>query len=189
MDSARPWSGCRWVRPWGHWALPSLRSVSPAWHPPTRPFGWSGPQGQAGPPRWAALSAYPLLAPGPCGKGRLPRRTLWWAAPWAPPGLGELSLQQEQKRKTTLFVEKAEKARLRPPASGLPGGTEALCWENRKRGFPGPIGPPSGRPPQLPPILSSFCRPPAARLPVHLSVCPSDPGPERPASGQSRCPF
>lgn len=89
-------------------------------------------------------------------------------------GLGSTVTVPRAERKTTLFMEKAEKARPRLLASGLPGGTEALCWENRKRGFPGPIGPPSGHPPQLPPTLSGFCRPQAARLSVHLSVCPSD---------------
>lgn len=33
------------------------------------------------------------------------------------------------------------------------GGTEVLCWENRKPGFPGPARPPAGHLPQLPPIL------------------------------------
>lgn len=72
-------------------------------------------------------------------------------------------------------MEKAEKASPLLLASGLPGGTEALCWENRKQGFPGPVGPPADRLPQLPLSLSSLCQPPAACLSVHLFVCPSDP--------------
>lgn len=61
--------------------------------------------------------------------------------------LGILVLWREEKKKTALFTEKL------PPASGLPGGTEVLCWKNRKPGFPGPARPPAGHLPQLPPIL------------------------------------
>lgn len=76
------------------------------------------------------------------------------------------------KRKTTLFTEKASPL---SPASGLPEGTEVFCWENRKRGFPGPTRPLAGRPPWLPPILEASA---SCQLTVCLSsfVHPSDHG-------------
>lgn len=76
------------------------------------------------------------------------------------------SLTVPREKKTALFTEEAH------PLGG--GGQKALCWENRKRGFPGLAGPPAGHPPRLPQILGSPCQPPAACLSTRVSRRPSD---------------
>lgn len=143
-------------------ALPAPRGhrlcMAPArhdWLPPVRrgghhwilvPCSWGMVAGAVAPGPGESLACRPLrlVVPGP-----------GWGA-W-----GLLSLCQEERRKTTLFTEKARPLML---ASGLPGGTEALCWENRKRGFPGPASHPPAAPPSLLPLAPSC-------LPVHPLVC------------------
>lgn len=79
---------------------------------------------------------------------------------------------QEQKRKTALFMEKAEKASPR----GWP-----VAFLGRQRPFVGKTGSedfqdPRGRPPARPPILSSFCRRrPSTGLCVPLTTGPGFP--------------
>lgn len=94
-------------------------------------------------------------------------------------GLGTRCYCAKRREKTTLFTEKARPLML---ASGL----------RRQRPFVGKTARISRtcratrRPPaQLPPILSSFCLSPAARLSVSLSVCPLSGRPRIPVLRQS----
>lgn len=155
---------------------------------PTQPdSGSSEPRAGLASHGQAALNSCLLLAPGASSWESPPAGLTAGGARGQDGGWRLLSLCQEQKRKTTLFMEKAEKASPLLLASGLPGGTEALCWENRKQGFPGPVGPPADRLPQLPLILSSSA---SHQLPVCPSICPYvplTPGPRLPALEGSFC--
>lgn len=87
------------------------------------------------------------------------------APPLQAPGDGGLAHCAERKENSTVHGRGTS-------AGG--GGQKALCWENRKRGFPGLAGPPAGHPPRLPQILGSPCQPPAACLSTRVFRRPSD---------------
>lgn len=57
----------------------------------------------------------------------------------------------ERNKRKQPCLRKRTVSYLRPVA--FLGGTEVLCWKNRKPGFPGPARPLAGHLPQLPPIL------------------------------------
>lgn len=133
-----------------------------------------------------AVKRWPQLTEWRDGPGRdsLRNRTLWLVVLGAGvEGLGTRCYCAKRREKTTLFTEKARPLML---ASGLPE-TEALCWENRKRGFPGPVGPPAGHPPSFRQFsAASACR----QLPVCPSPClcvPLSSRPRIPVLRQSRC--
>lgn len=133
----------------------SMAPACPDWLPPVRQDGH----------HWILVPCL-LLGHGrrklwPLAQESLACRPLRLVVPgpgWGAWGL--LSLCQEERRKTTLFTEKARPLML---ASSLPGGTEALCWENRKRGFPGP----ASHPPAAPPCPASA----GPQLPACPSTC------------------
>lgn len=108
------------------------------------------------------------MAPGP---GEPPLRTLWLVVPgaWMRGLETSVIVPREEKENNTVYGKGTSAAAGQASLGDrgpLLGKQEARISRTRRA---------TRRPPaQLPPILSSFCRPPAACLSIHLSVCPSD---------------
>lgn len=170
-------------------ALRALPTPAPAPDSGSREPQAGLPSPPACPRRRATLNSWPLLVPGDSSKvvkpaplftqrqdgpwlGQSPRQDpvaglaqgLGWGA-W-----NLLLLCQEEKENNPVYGKgTSADAGQRPPQ-----GQEALCWENRKRGFPGPVGPPAGHPPSFRQFsAASACRQlpvsPSPRLCVPLS--------------------